>query len=508
LSDNKFDFLIDTHSHIDGDEFTDDIEDIVLRAEEANIKKIVVPAIEPTRFQRLKSLTEKFEIIYQGIGIHPHSADKFDTSIAEVIENTTELSKTVAIGEIGLEYYYDFVPKKIQHEVFNWHLDLAAATGLPAIIHSREAELDCIEMFGKKKGQANGNNLKGVLHCFSVGPEILNEALDTGLIVSFTGNITFKKFAHAETIEQVPLDKFMIETDAPYMAPVPFRGKRNEPSMVQNVAKKIAELKSLSLEEVIHHSTKNAMEFFKFSLVAMIMLIGLGEMKADDRYEGYEDEDEEVDNSTVKSFGIGLPLGTNTIINKIPYPKADGSEGISSRSYAGLLALGVNLNYFVNRYIMVELSYLRSVNEEISNENANIDPYLYNLFLGQAHFVLNPNNPLQFTIGIGGGLINASETYSVPIEGTEDQVEPKTFITNKALLGGSFGVGYDYATDFGVLNLGFSFTLVVSPEDYTGNFYIYDDTETQVNSTKLYQDLAFSRYFSIPKLVLTYYPSF
>ncbi len=499
----EYDYLIDTHTHIDADEFKGDFAETVSRAEGANVKKIVIPAIEPNRFERLQQLTEQYENVYQGIGIHPHSADKFTEQVGNDIRNATKRDKVIAIGEIGLEYFYDFIDKKVQQEVFEWHLKLSAESGLPALIHSRDAEQMCIDTFYKIKYDTKGE-LNGVLHCFSENRKIMEEAIDTGLMVSFTGNITFKKFANLEAVEAVPLDKFMIETDAPYMAPVPFRGKRNEPSYVPNVAQKIAEVKNLPLEKVIHHSTENAMEFFKFTLISFIMLAFGVSTHAQGRYDGYEDDTEEVDNTTDKTFGIGVLIGGNTIIDNLTYIEDDGRVGTSSRSQDGLLAFGGNLDYHFNRYFSTELSYIYSQNSAITEDFPDIDPYTYNKILAMANFNLNPDNAINFIIGVGGGMVFAEETYSIaaPIPGNPDNVEPVTFEFENFLLSASFGIGYDLQIQEQIINFNAGFLFMLQQEELTGNFFITNNR----GANQLFEDVPFNRYFAVPRLSITYYP--
>jgi TatD DNase family protein len=496
-------FLIDTHTHIDGDEFIEDFEEMVERSKRAGLGKIVVPAIEPNRFDRLKQITEKFDIIFQGIGIHPHSADKFDESVAERIREEIKREKVVAIGEIGLEYYYDFVDKDTQKSVFAWHLDLAAETGLPALIHSRDAERECIEMFRAARERNPEGNLNGVLHCFSENPDIMKEAVEAGLMVSFTGNITFKKFSNLESVEQVPLDKFMIETDAPYMAPVPHRGKRNEPALVGEVAKKIAEVKKMKVEDIVRHTTENALRFFKLAMLALVAVIGSGTVYADDRYDGYEDDEDVSDWSTPKSFGIGFIAGTNTIIDELSYTtnenfKNPGETGTSSRSADGLFALGLNLNYFFNKYMMVELSFNNSSRDDIANF-PGIEPYEYNIYMGQLYFILNPDNAVNFFISAGGGTINSIEYYPKSEEERNTIIEANKF---NPLVGASFGVGYDLETDFGIFNINASFQFMGMTNEIAKTDYIVHEGERG-----LIIDIPTTRLFSLPRFNLTYYPA-
>lgn len=489
-------FLIDTHTHIDGEEFYDDFEQMLSRAKEAGLGRIIVPAIEPNRFDRLRKLTEENDILYQGIGIHPHSSDKFDNEVASRIKDEVRRDKVIAIGEIGLEYHYDFVDKATQHQVFDWHLDLAADTGLPALIHSREAEKVCIDMFKKARVRNTGKELSGVLHCFSETPDIMHEAVEAGLMVSFTGNITFKKFGNLATVEEVPLDKFMIETDAPYMAPVPHRGKRNEPALVGEVAKKIAEIKNMDLRDIVKISTENAMKFFKLTVLLLVGIAAVNSSYAIDRYDGYEDEDE-TDWSTSKSFGLGFHIGSNTIIDELTFISQDGDQASSSRSADGLLAYGLTFNYFFNKYLMGEISYTRSVNNSVAENFANIDPYEYDIFLANLHWTINPDNPIKFVVNGGVGNINTLEFYP----DANDVNNILAFERSDFLIGAAFGITYDLELPGATVAISPSWRVYSILTDLFGNFFIRDE-----GSLDFYTDVPFTRLLSIPQLQITVYP--
>lgn len=259
--------MIDTHCHLNAEQFNDDRRAVLLRAHEQGVQTVIIPAIEPPHFDGLLALMhEQTELspvrLYCGIGIHPHHAHQARAEdferIETLLEPTDRMKSIVAVGECGLDYYYDFAPRDVQKDVFRKQLRYAKQYQLPVIIHNRESDDDVLALLEKEQD----GTLRGVLHCFSSTVEVLDRALALGMMVSFTGNITYKKSTLADVVARVPLTHCMIETDAPYMSPVPYRGKRNEPSYVRAVAEKIAEVRGLSAEEVIAQTTSNAMQLF------------------------------------------------------------------------------------------------------------------------------------------------------------------------------------------------------------------------------------------------------
>ena len=205
-------------------------------------------------------LSEKYDFIYSAVGFHPHEAKYMDQDAIKEIENLAILNnKVVAIGEIGLDYYYDFSPRDIQEDVFAEQMELANKLDLPFIIHSRDASNDTYEMVKKYK-----NNVDCVLHCYSQSKEMAKLYLDLGCYLSFAGPVTFKKSTNLQEVAKyTPLDRIFIETDSPYLSPEPKRGKKNEPSNVIYTGKKIAELKEISEEQLFKSTYNNAVRFFK-----------------------------------------------------------------------------------------------------------------------------------------------------------------------------------------------------------------------------------------------------
>jgi TatD DNase family protein len=252
---------IDTHAHLTFPEFKDDLPEVIERAKQANIEAIVNIALDEEAIKESLKIGKDYPgYIFNTAGIHPHDSSTWTEAIHDRIRKLAQEKKIIAIGEIGLDYHYTLSPIETQKKVFAKFLQLAQELDLPAIIHSREASKDTMMIVHEE----NRGNLKGILHCFSGDMDLAREALAVGLLISFTGTVTFPKANQVrQAAKEIPLDKIMIETDCPFLAPQAFRGKRNEPSYVVKVAEQIAEIKGLSVEEVALETTKNAKKFFK-----------------------------------------------------------------------------------------------------------------------------------------------------------------------------------------------------------------------------------------------------
>ncbi len=251
--------FIDTHSHLFAPEFGDDLDSVIDNAKSNGVDYIIVPATDLESSKKVIELTEKYDLIYGSIGIHPHETKNWDTSLINNLEELSKNNKIVAIGEIGLDYYYDFSPKEKQIEALKAQLDLALKLNLPVILHNREADEDMMAIL---KSYA-GTGLRAQLHCYSSTLENARDLFQMHHLISFTGNITFNKMENLrQIISNTSLDHILLETDSPYMAPVPFRGKRNEPAHVKIVAEKIAELHKITVEEVGIVTSFNAFKLF------------------------------------------------------------------------------------------------------------------------------------------------------------------------------------------------------------------------------------------------------
>lgn len=254
--------LFDTHVHLNAEQFDEDLEEVISRAREAGVEKMVVVGFDRPTIDRAMELIEQYEFLYASIGWHPVDAiDMKDEDLAW-IEELSNHPKVVAIGEMGLDYHWDKSPKDVQKEVFRKQIHLAKKVKLPIIIHNRDATQDIVDILREEGAEEVG----GIMHCFSGSPEIAQECVDMNFYISLGGPVTFKNAKKPkEVAKEIPLEKLLIETDCPYLAPHPNRGKRNEPAYVKLVAEQIAELKEVSLEEVENITTENAKKLFNIN---------------------------------------------------------------------------------------------------------------------------------------------------------------------------------------------------------------------------------------------------
>ncbi|KQU19742.1 hydrolase TatD [Bacillus sp. Leaf13] len=251
--------LFDTHVHVNAEQFNEDLEDVIERAQEAGVNNMVVVGFDRPTITRAMELIETYDFMYAAVGWHPVDAIDMTEEDLKWIEELSSHPKVVAIGEMGLDYHWDKSPKAIQMEVFRKQIRLAKKVGLPIIIHNREATADIVNILKEEEASEVG----GIMHCFSGSAETAMECIDMNFYISLGGPVTFKNAKKPkEVAAAVPLDRLLIETDCPYLAPHPYRGKRNEPSYVKLVAEQIAEIKQLSVEEVSQATTDNAKKLF------------------------------------------------------------------------------------------------------------------------------------------------------------------------------------------------------------------------------------------------------
>jgi TatD DNase family protein len=258
--------FVDSHAHLDGPEFDADRDAVIERARDAGVSTILnVGTGDPHggALERAIELAEKHADIYAAVGTHPHDARLFDEQAEQRIASLVRQSpRVIAWGEIGLDFHYDNSPRDAQMSAFRRQLQLARDARLPVIIHTREAEAETIAIL---KAEWAGAGIPGVMHCFSGSLALAQQALELGFLISFSGIVTFKKADDLRSIaEQVPLDRLLIETDCPFLAPMPFRGKRNEPAYVVEVARCLAQLRGVSLEEFAQVTKKNFSYTFGF----------------------------------------------------------------------------------------------------------------------------------------------------------------------------------------------------------------------------------------------------
>jgi len=252
--------IVDSHAHLGMDDFNKDLEDVLKRSRNAGVLWVLVPATDAESGRRVVELCEKYDDVYGAVGIHPHDADKAEQEDIEEIASLLTHPKIKAVGEIGLDFYYSFSPREAQERVFSMHLALAKVHNLPVVIHSRDAVDDALAII-----DACPDEVKGVFHCFTGTLKELEAVLERGFYVSVGGMVTFKNFNALDVVKRIPLEKLLVETDAPYLTPVPFRGKRNEPAFLPYIVKTLAEIYNKSADEISRVTTTNAEKLFNVS---------------------------------------------------------------------------------------------------------------------------------------------------------------------------------------------------------------------------------------------------
>ncbi|MEL3959771.1 TatD family hydrolase [Lysinibacillus endophyticus] len=251
--------FIDTHVHLNADQYEEDLQQVIDRALAAKVEKMVVVGFDRKTIEKAMNLAEIYDFIYAVIGWHPVDAIDCTEEDLQWIEQLAAHKKVVAIGETGLDYYWDKSPKEVQQELFRKQIHLAQKLNLPIVIHNRDATGDVVKILREE----NAASVGGVMHCFSGSVETARECIAMNFMISLGGPVTFKNARlPKEVAKEIPLEYLMIETDAPYLAPHPYRGKRNEPSYVPLVAEEIARQKELTVEEVAQATTSNAVRFF------------------------------------------------------------------------------------------------------------------------------------------------------------------------------------------------------------------------------------------------------
>ena len=252
--------LVDSHCHLDFPDFADELDAVVARARQAGVGRMVTISTRVRWLHQLLAITDRFADVYCSVGTHPHNADEEDGISADELIAATQHPKVVALGEAGLDNHYTDGSPAAQERGFRAHIAAARATGLPLVIHTREADDACRRVL---EDEIARGPFKAVLHCYTGGLELAVRAVELGLHVSFTGILTFKNSgALREIAKALPIERLMVETDAPYLAPGPFRGKRNEPSYVVETAKVLAEVKGVSFEEISRQTTENFFRLF------------------------------------------------------------------------------------------------------------------------------------------------------------------------------------------------------------------------------------------------------
>ncbi len=252
--------LVDSHCHLDFPDFTEELEAVVSRADHAGIGRIVTICTRVRRFEQVRAVAERFGQITCSVGTHPHNAHEELDVAADELARLTEHPKVVAIGEAGLDYFYDKAPREAQAAGLRTHIEAARVTGLPLVIHARDADVDMVSILEEETVKGA---FPAVLHCFSSGRVLAETGIRLGHYVSFSGILTFKNSQTLRDIARdLPADRILVETDAPYLAPPPHRGKRNEPAFVAHTAAVLAEVRGVTPDEIARQTTENFFRLF------------------------------------------------------------------------------------------------------------------------------------------------------------------------------------------------------------------------------------------------------
>jgi len=260
LSEADAPMLVDSHCHLDFADFNDDLREVVKRAGQSGIGHMLTICTHISKFAQVRAVAETYDNVFCTVGIHPHNAGTEEMVTPEDLIEAAEHQKVVGFGETGLDYFYEYSPREDQQSQFRAHIEAARRSGLPLVIHTRDADED---MAGILRDEAGKGPFPGLLHCFSSSRKLAETALELGLYISISGIVTFKKAdGLRETVATVPLDRLLVETDAPYLSPVPKRGKRNEPAFTAHTAAKVAEIKGVAKDYLARATTDNFFRLF------------------------------------------------------------------------------------------------------------------------------------------------------------------------------------------------------------------------------------------------------
>lgn len=259
--------FIDSHAHLDTPNYDADRAEVIARARTAGVEIMLEIAGSDVGKGSLEpglKLAEEHEFIYAAIGLHPHEASLYDPQLEQTLLACSRHPKVIGWGEIGLDYYYDHSPRDVQQQVFRRQLELALDRRLPVIIHTRDAEDDTIAILREAWAKVGGADIGGIIHCFTGTQALADAAIEMGFHISFSGVLTFKTAEELRNVARsVPMERLLIETDCPFLAPIPYRGKRNEPAFVVETARKLSELKAVSLEEIARVTSDNFRRLFR-----------------------------------------------------------------------------------------------------------------------------------------------------------------------------------------------------------------------------------------------------
>lgn len=261
--------IVDSHCHIDGEAFDEDRDEVIQRAKDAGVVAMLnIGTGDPNSdaFKKAVAVAERYENVFASVGVHPHDAKFYDDAAEKhLIDLVSSSKKVIAWGEIGLDFYYDHSPRDVQTDIFCRQIRTACGLGLPIIIHSRDADDETVKLLTEecKRDDFRG----GIMHCFGGTPHMAEALMEIGFLISFAGNVTFKKADNLrDAARVVPLEKLLIETDCPFLTPVPFRGKRNEPAYVEHTARFLAEFYGVDFETLAEQTTRNFKDFFRLEV--------------------------------------------------------------------------------------------------------------------------------------------------------------------------------------------------------------------------------------------------
>jgi len=492
--------MIDTHCHIDTEKFDTDRKEVIENAIADGVESIIVPAIEEKGFNHLIQVCNEFNVLYFGIGVHPHNSDEITPNLLgkiEEIANTEQ--KCVAIGEVGLDYYYNFAPADVQIKAFKEQINIAKNLKLPIIVHNRDSNEDLMNILEIEQD----GNLRGVLHCFSGDQEMLRQAIDLGFYISFTGNITYNKSNLVEVVKNTPIDNLLLETDSPWMAPIPYRGKRNEPKFVRFVAEKISEIKSILINEVILMTTENAKKLFRIATIILMFIFAANFVYSQSRTTIYDENyDEFVEHEDIydlypRTFGFGPVFGTNTIVETY-----DDGQDIS---YDGLFSYGFIANYRILKYLTISAAYHYSKSTEYVKKY-KVDPSHFHAIELSSFLSPNPNGRVNFygIIGISYML----NKYGRRIYNDEFPRGKKEYETDNRVAANT-GLGFNVNIDMnnsGILSFmlewKLNFALLKTSLQFDPRF----DPDKQRD--KHFRQTDISTFYSVPRLAVVWYPKF
>ena len=256
--------IVDSHCHLDYSNLYNQLDDVIKRAEYNQVKYFLTICTTLESFDTIKLITEKYKNIYGTFGIHPHETKRFvNVDKSFILDSVKNNKKIIGIGETGLDFYYNFSEKEIQKKSFIEHINAALELNIPIVVHSREAEKDTYEIL---KSENKNSDLKILIHCFTGSKNFAKKLIDLNFYISVSGIITFKKSIElAQTVSSIPIENLLVETDSPYLAPLPYRGKDNEPSYIIHTVEKLSQIKKLTNESIMVNTTKNFMKLFNLS---------------------------------------------------------------------------------------------------------------------------------------------------------------------------------------------------------------------------------------------------